>query len=261
MKSNEPPGSGAEVGGLASVRIKNYRLICGELMNQYPNHKCILDVGCSDGLFLDVASKNGLTVTGLEPDSDKAEEARAKGREFDVIGGFFPLAKGLQGRKFDVIIFNDSFEHIPNLLQTIDGIKEYLKENGLLIINIPSSDGVIFRIASMFSKCGINSPLDRLWQKGFASPHLHYFNPNNLRLLFESNGFSLRYSSPLLYYTLDGLWERISCGMGLFKSLCAWLCLISFYPLSRAKSDVFVAFYSMENGNGGTNMNGARNTQ
>jgi hypothetical protein len=98
----------------------------------------------------------------------------------------------------------------------------------------------------------MQSPFNRLWQKGFASPHLHYFNKKNLKLFFENNGFSMRYSSPLHYYTVKGLWGRISCKSPFFVSIFAWLCLAALYPVFALNSDCFMACFSLSaEGEGG----------
>ena len=55
MTSDLSPGSGAEVDGITSVRINNYKTICNIIKSKFFLHKTILDIGCSNGLFLSVA--------------------------------------------------------------------------------------------------------------------------------------------------------------------------------------------------------------
>jgi SAM-dependent methyltransferase len=246
--SHEQPGAGAEVVSLEAVREKNYRFICNIIREKFPGLKSILDVGSSDGYFLKVANDEGFSVTGLEPASHLAEKARLNG--FNVINGFFPGVKDLLNKIYDIVIFNDSWEHIPNLQESLQGIKEHLKRTGIAIINLPSSDGIIFKTAFLLNKLGIKTPFNRLWQKGFASPHLHYFNVRNLKQFFENNGFVMRYSSPLYYYTIKGLWGRISCKSPFFVSIFAWLCMVLLYPLVTLCSDCFMACFSISENTG-----------
>jgi 2-polyprenyl-3-methyl-5-hydroxy-6-metoxy-1,4-benzoquinol methylase len=243
MMSAEPPGAGAEVVSLGAVREKNFRFICRVIKEKFSSLdlKTVLDVGSSTGHFLDVAAAEGFSVTGLEPDARLADETRLRGR--DVVAGFFPGADGIRGQKYDVVIFNDSLEHIPNIQEALRGIKAHLGEAGLAIVNLPTSDGIIFKASSFLYKLGIKTPFGRLWQTGFASPHVHYFNLRNLRRLFENNGFKLQYSSPLRYYTIKGLWPRISCKSPFLVSFFVWLALILLYPLLRLRSDCFVACF------------------
>jgi 2-polyprenyl-3-methyl-5-hydroxy-6-metoxy-1,4-benzoquinol methylase len=250
MASHEQPGAGAEVVSLDAVREKNFRFICATIKERFPQSKTVLDVGSSDGHFLKVADDEGFSVTGLEPAAHLAEKARLHG--YDAINGFFPHTEGLSGKMYDAIIFNDSWEHLPNLQEALQGIKGHLKKEGVAIINLPSSDGVIFKTAFLLNKLGIRAPFNRLWQKGFASPHLHYFNPRNLKLLFENNGFAMRYSSPLHFYTMKGLWGRISCKSPFFVSVFAWLCMALLYPLFTLCSDCFMACFSVQESAGET---------
>ena len=244
MSSDLCPGSGAEVEGVAHVRIRNYILICNTIKKFFPSHTHILDVGCANGLFLKVAKNEGLNSVGLEPDFNNASKARAQC--FKVIDGFFPDAVAGQSNTFDAVIFNDSFEHIPNSERVIQGLKQCLKKDGIVIVNAPSSKGLIFTLSFLMSKLGVTSPLDRLWQKGFSSPHLHYFNSENLRMLFEKHGFTRVRYIPLSYYTLDKLWTRIRCNTSFLKTLIVWPCLVLFYPfhiLLKSRSDCAVSFF------------------
>lgn len=245
MMSSEPPGAGAEVVSLDAVREKNFKSICNIIKKHFPQAGAVLDVGSSTGHFLKIAHANGLSVTGLEPDAHLAEATRVQG--YDVITGFFPGAAGLSDTRYDIIIFNDSFEHIPNLHELIQGIKSHLDTtNGIAIINLPSSDGLLLKTAFFLYKLGIHTLFDRLWQKGFASPHLHYFNVRNLKLLFERNGFTMKYTTPLCFYTIQGLWKRISCKSSFFVSLISWLGMAALYPLFMLQSDCFMACFSLE---------------
>ena len=249
MMSQEKPGAGVEVVSLDAVRERNFRFICKSIKERFSQLKAILDIGSSDGHFLKVAKDEGFSVTGLEPAAHLAEKARLHG--FDVINGYFPYAEGLLNQMYDIIIFNDSWEHIPNLQEALQGIKEHLKNNGVAIINLPSSDGIIFKTAFLLNKLGIRTPFNRLWQRGFASPHLHYFNARNLKQFFENDGFVMRYSSPLHYYTIKGLWGRISCKSSFFVSVFAWLCMVLLYPLVTLCSDCFMASFSISEAAGG----------
>ena len=248
MMSHNQPGAGAEVVSVDAVREKNFNIICKKIKEFFPQLKTVLDVGCSTGHFLEVASAEGLSVTGLEPDIHLAEKAQSKGH--NVINGLFPYAEGISDKMYDIIIFNDSFEHIPNLQEVLQGIKDHIQKSGIAIINIPSSNGFIFKTAFLLNKLRMRTLFDRLWQKGFASPHLHYFNVRNLKQLFENNDFVMHYSSPLCYYTIKGLWGRISCKSSFFVSILAWVCMVLLYPLFALRSDCFMACFSIAENKG-----------
>jgi len=249
MSSHEPPGAGAEVVSLEDIRERNFTFICKLIKEKFPETNTVLDIGCSSGHFLKVAKAAGFFATGLEPDAHLADKAKAHGH--DVINGFFPGAEGIADKKYDVIIFNDSLEHIPDLHEVLQGVKDHLAKDGIAIVSLPSGDGLIFGISRLLYKLGFKAPFDRLWQKGFASPHLHYFKPKSLRRLFENNGFTTRHTAPLPYYTVKGLWKRISCKSPFIISVFAWLGMTALYPLSMLKSDSFMAAFSAVDGDGG----------
>jgi SAM-dependent methyltransferase len=244
MSSSEQHGAGAEVISLEVLRRKNFKFICRIIKEKFPHAKTILDVGCSRGLFLEIARDEGFLVTGVEPMEHLAKETISRG--FDVINGFFPQMEYLLDKKYDIIIFNDSLEHIPNLQEMLQGIKTYLTDKGCAIINMPTSEGLVFKTSTVLYKLGIKIPYYRMWQRGFASPHVHYFNLQNLKKLFENNGFAMYYSSPLPLYTIRGLYKRISCKSSFFVSISTWLFMTLLYPLLSIRSDCLVACFSIK---------------
>jgi SAM-dependent methyltransferase len=206
----------------------------------------MLDVGCAKGIFLKIDGNAGYTVTGLEPNEQFVQEIRSWSGT--VINGFFPDAAALSNKTFDVIIFNDSIEHIPDLGQVVKGIKDHLADNGIVIINVPTSDGLIFQTAGLLNKFGMNKPFDRLWQKNYSSPHIHYFNKRNLKLLFEKNGFSQRYCMTSPHYTIKGLWKRISRTYSVFTTFFIWFFMVLLYPIFRIKSNSILVIFLYDPG-------------
>ena len=59
-----------------------------------------------------------------------------------------------------------------------------MKIDGSVIVNLPSSNGIIFKISDIMMKLGYSKFYERLWQKNMSSPHLSYFNQENLNKLF-----------------------------------------------------------------------------
>ncbi|GBU25083.1 hypothetical protein R83H12_01722 [Fibrobacteria bacterium R8-3-H12] len=243
MYSREQHGSGTEAEGLEAVREKNFKFICNIIKEKFPSAKTILDVGCSQGLFLKIARDEGFSVTGMEPSEHLTEEVRSHG--FDVINDFFPQKDNHPHKKYDIVIFNDSLEHIPNLQEILQGIKTYLTDGGCVIINIPTSDGLIFKTSSVLYKIGIKAPYERMWQKWFVSPHIHYFNLQNLKKLFENNDFTMNYSSSISYYTIQRLWRRIRVKSSFFVSIFTWLFLVISYPL-LSRGECFMVCFSIK---------------
>ena len=114
------------------------------------------------------------------------------------------------------------------------------------MLNVPNSGGVFYRLASVLARCGWQAPLNRLWQHGLASPHLHYFNERNLVTLVERHGFVRTAVRRLPAVRAKGLWQRLTCarnarGPGLYIQFVGILCAA---PLLRLfQSDIIVCVF------------------
>ena len=172
-------GGGRGIEGLETLRRRNFAKLCNKLSESYAlSGKKLLEVGCAEGWFLEEARRRGMIVSAIEPSIPHAEMSRIKG--FDVTTGFFPddiIALG----KFDFIVFNDVFEHLPDPKAALTRCEALLAPGGVLVLNLPSNHGLIYRLASLLARNGQLTLLERLWQKDFPSPHLSYFNPAALQ--------------------------------------------------------------------------------
>ncbi|MBQ7154145.1 MAG: class I SAM-dependent methyltransferase [Synergistaceae bacterium] len=180
---------------LEALRRTNYREILEHIrakLGDRETHR--LDVGCARGWFLDEAAKQGIAMDGIEPEHNFFIEAGKYSP--NVIEGLFPQDFTIT-RKYDFIIFNDVFEHLPDLDSVLRKCSELLKPESLLIINCPDSRGIFFRIAKLMMKLGVPSYWRRLWQMDFYSPHLWYFDRENLTQIVAGYGFLCSgYSTP-----------------------------------------------------------------
>jgi SAM-dependent methyltransferase len=213
---------------------------------QEPRGRALLDVGCAHGWFLKAASGRGYETTGVEPDAGMVALARMAG--LDVRSGFFPDALEPE-TVFDVITFNDVFEHLPDVDAALDACRERLRKGGLVVLNIPNSGGAVFRVASLLDRIGIRGPLDRLWQKDFPSPHLSYFNPDCLAALMRLHGFRELYRGELATVELQGLWQRLRYDRtsSLPASLLTWLGVSLAFPvLHLLTSDISLLVFVKE---------------
>ena len=96
---------------LQGLRRQNFERILDVLEPmRTPGNARLLDVGCAHGWFLEAARARGYDALGLEPDAAIAALARGKG--LGVIDGYFPDALPA-GERYDVITFNDVYEHLP----------------------------------------------------------------------------------------------------------------------------------------------------
>jgi SAM-dependent methyltransferase len=99
----------------------------------------ILDVGCGSGKMLCFLKTLGFkNLLGCDPNIDKSicygNDLRILKETIDHIDG-----------KWDLIMFNQSFEHISNQLETLQSVNLLLSENGKCLINMPTTSSFAWR--------------------------------------------------------------------------------------------------------------------
>lgn len=209
LASSLVAGAGTGIEGLEELRRGNFELLLDRLERLRPlAGASLLEVGCAKGWFLAAAARRGANVRGIEPEDANAQIAHSAG--LAVEAGFFPADLREKG-PYDLIVFNDVFEHLPAPASAIRDVEALLSPGGLAVINLPSSSGTLYRIASVLAALGFAGPFERMWQKGFPSPHMSYFNPANLVALVErSSGLKAVTQLRLVSVTRTGLADRIA---------------------------------------------------
>ena len=196
---------------LRTLRDRNFDAIAGWIRRLAPRSGAdggrpkLLDVGCAHGWFLD-RMRTDFEVTGIEPDPNVALEASRGG--ITVHAGFFPDVLAPDDRQ-DVIVFNDVLEHIPDVNATLAACKQHLQPGGLLVVNAPDRRGFLYRLSRVCDRVGLGGWFDRLWQAGFPSPHVHYFDTASMTRIAGKHGFELVESHRLPSVALQGLYSRI----------------------------------------------------
>ncbi|PLK45643.1 class I SAM-dependent methyltransferase [Emticicia sp. TH156] len=196
--------------GLKQLRLHNFQLIIKELKDNYfKNEAAIsgLEIGSGNGWWLEVCKANGIDCMGIEPETTFTPYY--KQNNLKVVHGFYPDVAKDSSAGYDFIIFNDVFEHITDLESLLLSIKRDLKKDGVLIVNIPMSNGFFYRVAKALYYLKVKSYLERLWQFSFHSPHINYFNPVNLTAYFDKYGFRLLKDFRLETLDFSSIKERI----------------------------------------------------
>lgn len=145
------------------------------------------------------------TVVGIEPDPLIAQVACARG--FEVKSGFFPDV--VVGESYDVIAFNDVLEHIPDVNRTLAACHAHLNAGGYVIVNAPDRTGLLYRLSKIMARIGMGKSFERMWQVGFPSPHLHYFDTATMHAFALKAGFAIVDDFPLPTATHAGLYSRV----------------------------------------------------
>lgn len=242
--SNLAPGPGKAFDGLEELRRRNFETILDAVEDIRPLRGArLLEVGSSKGWFLDAGRNRGAVVSGIEPVAADAAVARSMGLQIEE--GLFPSSPADKG-PYDLIVFNDVFEHMPDPIASARAANDLLADDGLLVINIPSSKGAIFRIARLLNAAGVSGPYDRMWQRGLPSPHMTYFSPANLKRLVEAHTkLRLWTERSLPSVSRNGLKERVdSRGIGVPSGLAMTLAWCLSFVLPLLPSDIHLSIFT-----------------
>lgn len=228
---------------MASLRAAAALRLLGELGELTAlRSKRLLDVGCGPGWFLEAAARAGLVAEGIEPDVRLATLGCDAG--LAITAGTFPstVANGA----FDIITFNDVFEHLPAPLAAVAAVRDRLVPGGLLVLNLPARTGAFYRVSEYLARMGLSGPLERMWQKGFESPHLFYYGSADLNTMIEANAFAFERGFTLPSVLVDKLWMRIRAGgrRPVLSDAAIYLATLAAMPvLGLLPSDIMVRIY------------------
>lgn len=135
--------------------------------------KSLIEVGCGDGSFLNHATSKFDIVVGIEPSKPFADYARNRG--FNILNGYVTSETPLTEDKFDFFVSRQVFEHLPNPLDCLLGIRKMLNPGAIGLIEVPNG----FRALH----------LGRFFE--FFPDHINYYSVNSLVSLADSAGFNV----------------------------------------------------------------------
>lgn len=173
---------------LKVLRVMNFMTIITRLKTISNKKMEGLEIGSGNGWWLEVCARQGIQCLGIEP--ERTYERYHQDKNLDMVYGFYPDVRPEKKDGYGFIIFNDVFEHIPDINSLVENVKKDLADDGMLIINIPMSTGFFYRLSTLLHRFGFNNSLTRMWQFNFHSPHMNYFNESNMKMLLEKHDCS-----------------------------------------------------------------------
>lgn len=166
-------------------RLKMWQSRLNTLRGLYRAKGKLLDVGCGDGLFLELARNDGWLVTGTEISSFATRYGRDQ-IGLNIIQGDI-LELELPAGQFDAVTMWHVLEHTTSPLETLKELKRILKDNGVLIIAVPNLDNKLSQWLYRLIKgrrLHLFDPADR-------EIHLFHFRSETIRLALEKAGFKV----------------------------------------------------------------------
>jgi len=143
--------------------------------NQISRKNKVLDIGCSSGVFLDLAKKNNWSTSGIELNSVEAKYAQEKGHEV-----YNDLLENISfNTEFDAITMWDVFEHLTDGEFYLNLMKRLLTKNGIIFLQIPTSDSLAAKI--LREKCNMFDGLE----------HVNLYGVKTINLLANKCGLKV----------------------------------------------------------------------
>lgn len=143
-------------------------------LNQiYPSKGKLLDIGCSLGIFLDLARQDGWEPFGIE----FSPTAIVACKEKSIMVSPHPIERSeFPKNAFNVITLWEVLEHVSSPRDVIVACYQHLKPGGKLIVTVPNIEGIEFQLlGKAHTNIGVG--------------HLNYFSPKLLASFLEVQRF------------------------------------------------------------------------
>lgn len=172
-----------------------------------PRGGCVLDIGSSTGVFLDIfkevqpsqgLSEVGWETWGVEP-SKSGTLTERKGHK--VVKAYFEKAD-LPKNYFDLVVMNHSLEHMDDPLAVLTKANSLLKKGGIVFVDVPNAGGLGVKI------------LGKYWPYRLPEEHKWQFTKESLSRIMEDAGFKV-----IHYESRSGLFEFANPWQELWESL------------------------------------------
>ncbi len=135
----------------------------------------ILDIGCGAGKLLSAASAAGYACFGAEPSPDARQVLQKAGiTAYSTV--FEPT---IPRDHFDVVVFNQSLEHMPDPMAALRRAAELVRPDGQLIVSVPNFASIESQVFFPY------------WRHLDVPRHLHHFSPDALLAAGRSLGLRL----------------------------------------------------------------------
>lgn len=159
----------------------------------------LLEIGSGTGELLANCEKKGWKGLGVEPE-EVARIAAFQNHNLKLLASIDELS--IKKNSLDRIMLWHVLEHIPNLLQTIEKFKRWLKEDGLLFIAVPnhkSWDAKYYK---------------ENWAAYDVPRHLYHFDKESMNNLLGQHALEIKQTKAMLFdsFYISILSEEIKSG-------------------------------------------------
>jgi SAM-dependent methyltransferase len=137
-----------------------------------------LDIGCNDGYLLNLIQKKTRSnyVCGIDASPFQISQSKKKYKKINFICSYGERAsKIFRKNYFDIITFNNVFNHSSSPILFLQEIKKILNVDGVIIIEVPN---------------WIKTVNKKLWDQIYHE-HILYFTPYTISQILIKSGFEI----------------------------------------------------------------------
>ena len=174
----------------SSIQIKTgigyYQNQRKEMLEFIPeNAKFILEVGCGEGVFSSMISREDREIWGIEINPQSAESAREKCKQV-FVGDFNEIYGQLPRNYFDCIVFNDVLEHMYAPWDVLRNVKDLLTTQGVVVSSIPN-----FRyISNLITEILFQGEFRYRPEGGILDDtHIRFFTSKSILRMYDELGY------------------------------------------------------------------------
>ncbi len=143
----------------------------------YDSKSQVMEIASNDGYLLQYFAEKGIPVLGIEPTSNTADVAIAKG--IDTIKDFFGTTLASQlvesGKKADLLLGNNVLAHVPDIVDFVGGMKIVLAPEGVITMEFPH----LLQLVE-------NNQFDTIYHE-----HFSYLSFTTVSRIFEAAGLEM----------------------------------------------------------------------
>lgn len=161
-----------DYGAMHKALAPHFRRRLRILAERLPHRGRLLDVGCADGYFLELARADGWEVAGVEISEPMAQKVAGQLNA--------PVATSLDNLPgtYDAITLWEVVEHLPDPVAELRRLAERLRPEGVLMLSTPNAG----------HWQALRTPA--LWSAYSPPAHLVLFSAGALRLALDKAGFA-----------------------------------------------------------------------
>lgn len=169
---------------LQTTPYRGHHLLADAVLGATEPGDRVLEGGVSSGYFAELLVRAGRRVDGIELDPVAAERAR-RVCERVWIGDLQQIDVDQLDGPYDVLLFGDTLEHVPDPVTVLRALVTKLRPGGVLVVSIPN-------VANWAVRLGLLAGRFRYTDRGILDrTHLRFYTQRTLVEMLEHAGFTV----------------------------------------------------------------------